>query len=415
MQTNRRNILKGVLTGALFARADAWGAGMTDIADSAAAMPAVHGHKAGAALGTGATIDPAGRLWIAQLDGTGDAMLAVNIVLRSTIDGGKTWSEPVSVLRAPEPIEASGESRPKLAFGPRGELYISYTRPLAKPYTGDIRFVRSLDGGRTFSEPLTVQRDLAVRTHRFDSLIVDPQGRVFVAWIDKRDAEGARTAGAPYRGAAIYYAVSSNAGASFAPDVRAAEHSCECCRIALALDPGGRVTALWRHVFEPDVRDHACVVLPPHGVPAAIQRASFDEWHIDACPHHGPALAFAPDGTRHQVWFDAADDDGGVFYAAAIDGRMGKPVRLGSAQAEHGDVAAFGTSVVLAWKEFDGESTVVHTRSSGDGGRRWTEATLLRTRGSSDHVHLLHHGNVGWLVWRTVDEGVIVQRVGGAT
>ena len=409
MQINRRKLLKGVLASAFLGRNTASGAGLADNA----AMPTTHGHKAGAALGTGAAIDSAGRLWVAQLDGAGDAMLAVNIVLRSTMDGGKTWSEPLSVLRAPEPIEASGESRPKLAFGPRGELYVSYTRPLAKPYTGDIRFVRSLDGGRTFSEPLTVQRDRGVRTHRFDSLIVDRQGRVFVAWIDKRDADAVRATGVPYRGAAMYYAVSSNRGASFGPDVRAAEHTCECCRIALALDPAGRVTALWRHVFEPNVRDHATVVLPPEGHPSALQRASFDEWHVDACPHHGPALAFAPDGTRHQVWFDAANDDGGVFYTSVTDGRMGKPVRLGSAQAEHGDVVAFGTSVVLAWKEFDGESTVVRTRCSGDGGRNWTEEIALGTRGSSDHVHLMHHRNVAWLVWRTVDEGVVVRRVGG--
>lgn len=408
MQINRRKLLRGVFSGALLGSAKPWGAALADT------MPAAHGHKAGAALGTGAAIDPMGRLWVAQLDGAGDAMLAVNIVLRFTADGGKTWSEAMSVLRAPEPIEASGESRPKLAFGPDGELYISYTRPLAKPYTGDIRFVRSLDGGRTFSEPLTVQRDRAVRTHRFDCLIVDRQGRVFVAWIDKRDADVARAAGIPYRGAGMYYAVSSNRGASFDPDVRAAEHTCECCRIALALDPAGRVTALWRHVFEPDVRDHATVVLPPEGHPSAFQRASFDEWHIDACPHHGPALAFAPDGTRHQVWFDAADDDGGVFYASVTDGRMAKPVRLGGAQAEHGDVVAFGASVVLAWKEFDGESTVVRTRWSGDGGRHWTEAVAAGTRGNSDHVHLLHHGNVFWFVWRTADEGVVVRRVGGA-
>jgi hypothetical protein len=412
MHIDRRKLLKGALGGALFGSSRAWSAGL---ADNPAAKPAAHGHHRGAALGTGAAVDPDGRLWIAQLDGSGEAMLAVNIILRSTVDGGKTWSEPIGVLRAPEPIEASGESRPKLAFGPRGEIYISYTRPLAKPYTGDIRFVRSLDGGRTFSEPVIVQRDRAVRTHRFDSLIVDRQGRVFVAWIDKRDAEAARAARVPYAGAGLYYAVSSDRGASFGPDVRAAEHTCECCRIALAVDPAGRVTALWRHVFAPNVRDHASVVLPPEGTPSAPRRASFDEWHIDACPHHGPALAFAPDGTRHQVWFDAPDDDGGVFYAAFTDGRMGKPARLGSPTAEHGDVVAFGTSVLLAWKEFDGESTVVRTRYSADGGRNWTAATPFATRGSSDHVHLVHDRNRAWLVWRTAIEGVRVQHIGGAT
>lgn len=51
----------------------------------------------------------------------------------------------------PEPISADGENRPKLAFGTKGEIYVAYTKPLSKAYTGEIRFARSVDGGRIFS------------------------------------------------------------------------------------------------------------------------------------------------------------------------------------------------------------------------------------------------------------------------
>mgnify|MGYP003344883948 CR=1 FL=1 len=47
--------------------------------------------------------------------------------------------------------------------------------------------------------------------------------------------------GRSYRGAALYYAVSSDAGATFAGDFKAADHTCECCRIALAPAAGGGV------------------------------------------------------------------------------------------------------------------------------------------------------------------------------
>jgi hypothetical protein len=409
MHSTRRHLLKGLI--AMGALGAAHGQAQTAHQPGKASA---HGQRHRTALGTSAAFDPAGRLWTAHLDGGGEggAMAAVNIVLRSSSDEGQTWSEAREVLRAPEPVEAAGESRPKLAFGPRGEIYVSYTRPLGKPYSGDIRFVRSLDGGRSFTEPITVQRDRAVRTHRFDSLLVDRQGRVFVAWIDKRDADAARAASRPYRGAALYYAMSTDQGASFGPDLRLVDHTCECCRIALTLDPRGQVAALWRHVYEPGVRDHAYAVLPADAAPGGAVRASFEDWQIDACPHHGPALAFGPDGVRHQVWFSAAGDEGGLFYAASMaSGPLGQPVRLGGPQAGHGEVAAFGASVVLVWKEFDGKATVVKARWRLDNGG-WKESTVASTQGASDHPHLAQRGAGAWLVWRTADEGVLVRRVG---
>ena len=39
--------------------------------------------------------------------------------------------------------------------------------------------------------------------------------------------------GAKYRGAAVYFAVSDNQGASFRGDFKLADYSCECCRIAM--------------------------------------------------------------------------------------------------------------------------------------------------------------------------------------
>ena len=104
-----------------------------------------------------------------------------------------------------------------------------------------------------------------------------------------------------YRGAAIYRNISRDGGATFGPDTKVADHSCECCRIALGVGSDGAMRALWRHVFEPNVRDHAFAVLRGE-TPADVVRATYDEWRVDGCPHHGPALAQAADGF-HTVWF----------------------------------------------------------------------------------------------------------------
>ncbi|WP_342113966.1 sialidase family protein [Pseudoduganella sp. OTU4001] len=352
-----------------------------------------------AALGSSGAFDAQGRLWVAYVADN-------NIVLQSSADQGRSWSAGRAILPAPEAVEANGEARPKIAFGPQGQLYLSYTQSLGKPHTGNIRFMRSMDGGATFSAPITVQRDRAPIDHRFDDFQVDRHGRIFLTWLDKRDKQAALAAQRPYRGIAIYYAVSDDQGASFGEDTKLADHTCECCRIATAVDDKGQVAAMWRHIYEPNIRDHAVATLAADGRPAAPQRATEDGWKIDACPHHGPSLAFDSSGQRHQAWFTGANEEGGLFYSG-----HGKPVRLGGAQAEYGEVSASGQRVAIAWKEFNGSATGIHARVSQDGGATWREHTVATTHGASDHPHLLRHGGIAWLLWRTADEGFVVRKI----
>ncbi|WP_394780534.1 sialidase family protein [Undibacterium sp.] len=357
-------------------------------------------------LGTSAAFDAQGLLWIATREAAGDGSTGY-VVLQTSADMGKTWSAPKRVQQIPEAVSADGESRPKLAFGKSGQIYIAYTKPLSKPYTGDIRFSRSVDGGQTFSAPVTVHTDHNEITHRFESMIVDKNGRVYIAWIDKRDGEAAKARKEKYEGAATYYAVSEDSGASFKGDFKIADHTCECCRIAMALNPQGQPVAMWRHVFEPNIRDHALTTLTPDGKLPPLIRTSFDDWRVDACPHHGPSIAFAADGTRHQTWFNVKGDEGGVFYAATHkDGSLGVPVKLGTAQAEHADVAVNGQAVVLAWKQFDGKSTAILGKYSADGGATWKDREFGTTQGNSDQPHLFATPSGIAMVWRTQNEGV---------
>jgi hypothetical protein len=274
--------------------------------------------------------------------------------------------------------------------------------------------VRSLDGGKTFSVPVTVHADRTVTVHSFESLLVDGAGRVYVAWIDGRDAAAAKAGHASYSGSAVYYAVSNDSGASFHGDYKLADHSCECCRIGLALNAQGTPVAMWRHVFAPNIRDHALAELDPAGKARPLQRATFDDWRIDACPHHGPSVAYAADGTRHQVWFNGKEGDGGGALYAKADARgvLGKPVSLGSAQASHPDVLVRGKNVAVVWQQFDGTSTAIRGRLSDDGGATWHEQELARTSGDSDRPHLVSSPSATILVWRTQNEGIRVLVLG---
>ncbi len=355
-------------------------------------------------LGSSAAFSGAGVLYAVSKQGD-------HVMLYRSDDDGRNWSPPVVVNDQPEAIAADGESKPNLAFAADGALVVSWTKPLSRPYTGEVRLSRSEDG-RVFSAPMTVHRDRAEITHRFDSMIVAPDGRIYVAWIDKRDLEAAKEAKAVYRGAAIYAAVSVDGGKTFLPEQKVADHSCECCRIAMTLDRDGRPLLMWRHVFAPNERDHAIARLGNNGTAESVVRATFDRWKLDGCPHHGPSLAVDATGTRHAVWFNYKDGVGHVFYGRlAKDGNEGRVEgqrMVGGERAEHADLAVSGRRVALVWKEFDGQRTVLRAEISDDGGETFRGLDPVPTAGASDQVRALVKGDSFFAFWRTEREGMRV-------
>jgi Neuraminidase (sialidase) len=288
----------------------------------------------------------------------------------------------VIVNAMPEPIYTSAENRPKIAASPDARtLYVTWSMPLERPYSGMVRFARSTDGGATWTVPITVHHDRQSITHRFDALIVDRQGRIFVAWIDRRDAVAAKQAGQPYDGSAIYYAVSSDGGRSFATERKIVDHTCECCQIALALDGEGRVQALWRNVFSVQIRDHALAV-----------------------------------GMRHMAWFSVVNGRADVYYSrldanGKPDGERWAFAATGSAgtQASHAALLASGSTLWLAWKDFDGDTMRILVRRSDDGGRHWSAPReLAQTAGGSDNPQLIDDAGRVYLSWRTQYDGYML-------
>lgn len=293
-------------------------------------------------LAATAAFDARGHLWlISAQDGY--------LWLRRSDDGGKHFTTVTRVNAEPALIAADGENRPKLGFGPRGEIYVSWTQLLAEtPFAGHVRLARSLDtGGLRFAPPVTVNADTDPVSHRFDSLLVDPRGFVHVFWLDKRDQHRARSRGVGYQGAALYHAVSTD-GLHF-EERKIADHSCECCRIAAALDIDGVPVVLWRHVFDDNIRDHALMRLDGR---SPLVRASHDGWRLDGCPHHGPALSIGPDGVYHLAWFTGAPGRAGLYYRRAFDAgrRLGDAMPFGDPAAQPGrpQVLSLGRVVWLA-------------------------------------------------------------------
>jgi hypothetical protein len=170
------------------------------------------------------------------------------------------------------------------------EIFVAWTRQNSATYSGDIRFARSVDDGRHFPAVTTINDDGLPTSHRFVALAVSPSGTLYLAWLDKRDQIAPQAAGATYAGAALYYTLSTDGGSTFVRNRKVADHSCECCRLALAPAGAEDMQVLWRHVFdEGRVRDHAIATLAPETA-SAPTRATDDQWLIDGCPHHGASF-----------------------------------------------------------------------------------------------------------------------------
>lgn len=334
------------------------------------------------ALGASAAVDERGRLWVAYSEGP-------QVLLRTSTDAGLTWDAPRKVNAEPETLDTSGDARPKVALGSSGEVFVAWTRGRGRGHVGDVRFARSLDAGASFEAPVTVHADRQEIQHSFESLAVTPQGRIYLAWIDRRDG---RTG--------LYFTVSDDRGATFRRERPAGPGACECCRTALVAQADGTTLAFWRHVFEPDLRDHALARLDADKGAGGLRRATFDGWRTTACPHHGPSIAQGAGGL-HAVWFTGAPGKEGVYYGRLADDRVDGQRRVGGDGAAHADLAASGERVAIAWKEFDGKVSRLKALRSDDSGATWRESELASDDGPNGQPVVVARGGAFVVVWNS--------------
>lgn len=347
-----------------------------------------------------ATTAADGGLWLAF-------SAAGRVAVSRSADEGASFAAPLVVSGPPATIDDGGEARPRLFAGGDGKLVVTWTVRQDKGYVGTVWLTRSTDNGAHWSTPRPLSSDPG--SQRFETVVQAGDGRLAVLWVDKRGAAAAKRAGQPYAGAALAAAWSDDGGATFAPERILADHSCECCRLGVAPLAGGRLAVVWRHVFDGGVRDHAAATLGPDGL-GPLARVADDDWKVDGCPHHGPALAVDGGGRWQVAWFTDGRTRQGLFHAVSADGgrSFSAPRPLGNAddQPSHPALLTQGERVWLAWTEFDGSRTTIQAQMSEDGGVSWSAPRAVAlTAGPSDHPQLISVGGRARLSWLSRAEG----------
>ncbi|WP_461348292.1 sialidase family protein [Bradyrhizobium sp. USDA 4451] len=352
---------------------------------------------------------PDGTLWLTWMAGG-------QISVAGSKDQGKSFSTPVRVTRDRLNLDWGPDARPKLAIDAKGGIAVAFSIFRDQAFNGQVLTTRSTDGGRSFEppKPITANNE----SQRFETIGFDPAGAVFAVWLDKRNRVPAQQRGEKYDGAGLFFASSKDGGATYSDAQLAADNTCECCRLALAFDGAGHPVVVFRNIFEGGVRDHAIVTFTDLATPGELHRVSRDDWQIAACPHHGPSLTISREGTYHVTWYTNGKARKGLFYARSRDGgkTFSDPIPVGqpNRSPSRPQIIAGPRGLVMAWKEFDGQTTSINLMTSHDDGATWsTPAVIAGTVDSSDHPLLVSDGRQTYLSWMTKAEGYHFQAIEG--
>ena len=250
--------------------------------------------------------------WVSAAGGGSDGSLHVSV---TPAGGDASPLAAVTVRDRLGPIEAHGEAPPQLAADSAGGISVLYT--VGKEVPGErfpksaLRFIRSADSGRTWSEPRTINDGAEFGSHNFHALTAAPDGSLLATWLDARQGKSG-----------VWMSRSTDGGRTWEANRPIySDPTCPCCRTAVAVAADGLIYVAWRAILPGDVRDIVVTRSSDGGRTwAAPVRARADDWVYPGCPHAGPSLEVDAEAIVHVAWWTGKEGEAGVYYARSTDG-----------------------------------------------------------------------------------------------
>lgn len=275
-------------------------------------------------------------------------------VRRVSVDsrGGLGFEPRGDVAQGPA-LLANWADFPSLVQLPNGDLVAQYPTRGDGAHASNLELARSPDEGRTWSEPVRLNRDGVAAEHGFAALVQIGREQVAVAWLDGRDAGGEHGAHA----GAMSLRAARFARLNRLDEIEVDGRTCDCCQTDAAATRRGHVV-VYRDRGGGEVRD---VALARHErgryQPATV--VSRDGWVMPGCPVNGPAVAARRDRVV-VAWYTEAGGEARVRLAQSLDGgrTFAEAVDVARDAVGRVDVALTdGGRVLVTWLARDGSAT----------------------------------------------------------
>ncbi len=213
---------------------------------------------------------------------------------RRSDDGGRRFSEPVE-LPAVHDMSLGMRRGPRIAAADYLLCVTAIGGKQGKGRDGDVLALRSTDGGKTWTGPMQVNDAADSAREGLHAMAAGPGGSLCCAWLDLRNQK-----------TEVMASVSKDGGSTWSKNVlvyKSPDGSvCECCHPSITVDSSNKIHVLWRNSLTGD-RDMYIASSSDGGATfGQASKLGSGSWPLKACPMDGGAIAAVAPGKVATAW-----------------------------------------------------------------------------------------------------------------
>jgi hypothetical protein len=312
-----------------------------------------------------------------------------------SVDGGVSWSAPEDISNTP-----ASSVHPGIAVEQSGALDVVWCDTKSGDTSPDVFFVRSTDGGKTWTKPKDISNTPGVSSQ--PALATGSDNSIHVVWCDTSKGEKNKD---------IYYCASNDGGKTFSKDpllpcidISNTPGASNAPTIAVCED--GSVHAAWEDTTSGATKPDIYYAMSENGTwskPIDVSKTPGVSRH--------PSIACGTKGKVYLAWADSSDKPTAPdiwFALARKHGTFEEPINLSDTPGLSGDpsVAADQKNhVCVVWSDTSENSTKpdIFGRVSLDGGDDFSNIMeLADLPGYSKHPIAAIAGDKLFAIWANV-------------
>jgi hypothetical protein len=303
----------------------------------------------GAAIAAAETTLPCRQPQIAVSDRTLHVVCGTpsSLLIARSEDGGQTFTTPTT-------LDLTGHLALGMHRGPRivalGDTLVvsAIVGEQGGGSDGDVLVWRSVDRGRHWSAPVTINRVAGSAREGLHAMAADAS-TVAAAWLDLRE-----------KGTTLATAVSRDGGASWDTDVVAYRSPtgtiCQCCHPSLVV-ASGQISAMFRNERE-GARDMYVIASADNGRTwTGAEKLGDGTWPLKACPMDGGGLGIDLRGSLVATW--RRDQTVYLVFAGSPEVALGAGVNPTLAMTAAGPLVVWNGAEGLMLKRPDAGASLV--------------------------------------------------------